>query len=164
MRAILAVFLIIFPLIAFAESGKAYGVFEKVTIPELSGSVIKAKLDTGAVTTSLGADKIELLKKNDSDWVRFTPQIEGASVMERPLVRHSNIKLRVSESEESTRSQRPVIMLNICFDGKLYPAEVNLADRGRFNYPLLVGRNTLIDFGAVIDPSLKYQAEAGCVK
>ncbi|MDR1125953.1 MAG: ATP-dependent zinc protease [Deltaproteobacteria bacterium] len=161
---IAGVFLVLF-VITRSESGgsNVYGVNERVFLPEVSTASIKAKLDTGALTSSLGADDIELFQKDGRDWVRFTPQIKDARRLERPLARHSEIKRRVAETDEEYESdKRPVVLLEICFAGKKYSMEVNLADRSRFNYPLLLGRASLVEFGALVDPAREYTITPSC--
>lgn len=161
---IAAVFLVLL-VITRSESGggNIYGVNERVFLPEISTASIKAKLDTGALTSSLGADNIELFQKDGRDWVRFTPQVKDARRLERPLARHSEIKRRAAEvGEEYETDKRPVVLLEICFDGKKYSIEVNLTDRSRFIYPLLIGRDSMVQFGAVVDPAREYTSTPSC--
>lgn len=151
---------------ACATEKSIYGVHEKIAIVDLGNIVVKAKLDTGAKTTSLGATDIQFFEKNGEDWVRFKPQIKDANLpmVEHPIVRHSNIKRRMDDifDEEVLYTRRPVIMLQLCMNGKVYPVEVNLTDRSRFNYPLLIGTSALTEFNAIVDPSLKYQSNPDC--
>ena len=154
-----------------AHAKKVYGLYEKVQLLELNHATLKAKLDTGAQTASLSAKDIVLFEKNGEPWVRFQPQAKGMdfAVMEKKLVRHSRIKIRVGDVQEddedeldTTSARRPVVLMDICFDGKVYAIEVNLTDRSRFRYPLLLGSSSLIKFKAIVDPSLKYQAADTC--
>lgn len=146
-----------------AQAKNVYGLYEKVQLPEIDGLVIKAKLDTGAVTSSFGANDIHFFDKEGKEWVKFKPQIGGqdSAMVEKPVIRYSKIKTRsddVGDDEDKLHSSRPVVMLNICFDGELYPTEVNLTDRSRFNYPLLIGSSALVKFKAIVDPSIKFQS------
>ncbi|QIQ22413.1 ATP-dependent zinc protease [Zophobihabitans entericus] len=157
--------MLVFMSSSFAAQKPIYGIYEKVKLVEFDNVVVRAKFDTGALTTSLGATNIHIFDKDGVDWVRFTPQIEGVTLpeMESPLVRHSNIKRRSGDtSDDVLHTVRPVIMLDICFDGKIYSVEANLTDRSRFNYPLLVGKTALQEFNILIDPKLKYQSKPDC--
>lgn len=151
-----------------ATEKKIYGLNEKVMLPELGNIVIKAKLDTGAKTSSLGATNIKIFKRNGEHWVRFKPQIKGKDLpeIERLLVRHSQIKRRVADivdnDDDALLTKRPVILMNMCFDGQLHAIEVNLTDRSHFIYPLLLGSTSLISLKAIVDPSIKYQAIIDC--
>ena len=56
---------------------------------------------------------------------------------------------------------RPVILLRICLGGVRKEAEVNLVDRSRFKYPLLIGRSFLAgDF--LIDSDQTYLLKPLC--
>lgn len=145
-----------------AEGKKAYGLYERIILPQLGGVSVEAKLDTGAETSSLGADDIETFERDGEDWVRFTPQIPGAGPVELPVARHSRIKRRADGSGNTESIRRPVVLLEVCFDGAEHKIEVNLADRSRFKYPLLIGSGSLVRFRALVDPSLTYQAKVSC--
>ncbi len=113
---------------------------------------LTAKLDTGAKTSSVHADRIEHFRRNGEDWVRFTlSDIEDQKlppiVVEKPLVRTAYIK-----SHDNQASKRDVVMMTVCKNGKEYEAEFNLVDRSNFNYPVLLGRSFLKDV-ALVDPN-----------
>ncbi len=103
---------------------------------------LKAKLDTGAKTTSLHALNIERFKRDGRRMVRFDiedPEAGRMLTLERPLVR----SVRIKESVSDEPSRRPVVELWLCVGDSGRHLEVNLVDRSRFNYPLLIGRNAL---------------------
>lgn len=163
-KLILRYFLFLFTIIATsiqAAEKKVYGLHERVGLPDLDIKV-HTKLDTGARTSSLGATDIRIFEKEGEQWVRFRPQVKGKkfSPIEKLLVRHSNIKRRVDDIQEGQvlHTVRPVILMEICFDGRLEAIEVNLADRSRFLYPLLLGSATLKQLNVMVDPSLRYQS------
>lgn len=149
------------------QAKNIYGLYEQIHIEGLGNASIRAKLDTGALTSSFSATDISIFKKDGKKWVKFKPLIDGVDfpVIEKPLVRYSKIKTRhddVRDDDDILHSQRPVVMLNICFDGENHQIEVNLTDRSRFNYPLLLGRSALVQFKAIVDPSLRYKAKSVC--
>lgn len=103
---------------------------------------LTAKLDTGAKTSSLHADRIEHFNKYGEDWVRFSlGDLEDKRlppiIAEQPLLRTVNIKCK---GDDCQSSKRDVVMLTICKNGKEYNTEFNLVDRSNFNYPVLLGR------------------------
>lgn len=151
--------------ISHAAEKKVYGLHEKVYISDID-RVVKAKLDTGAITSSLGATNIKTFKRDGKRWIKFSPQIAGQNLpeLEKLLVRHSHIKRRVDDIDEDQEllTTRPVVLMNICFDGKFHTIEVNLTDRSRFIYPLLIGATAIKKLNVIVDPSLKYQATANC--
>ena len=111
---------------------------------------VTAKLDTGAKTSSVHAGNVEHFKRAGVEWVRFNfvPD-KGADPirLERPLVRTAIIKERQAHS-----SERDVVRLGICKNGKNYETEFTLYDRSNFNYPILLGRSFLQDV-ALVDAS-----------
>lgn len=98
---------------------------------------IRAKLDTGARTSSLHAPHFQLFQKGGEDWVRFSvTNREGTTkAFERRIVRVARIKRIKGKSQE-----RPVVMLGICIGDIFRETQVNLVDRDGFNYQMLIGR------------------------
>ncbi len=108
---------------------------------------MKAKLDTGAMTSSLHAINIQRFKRDGKRMVRFDledPETGERVTIERSLAR----KVRIKESDTGEYSKRPVVELWFCIGDIGKTVEVSLVDRGHFIYPLLVGRNFMA--GAVL--------------
>lgn len=137
------------------------GYIEKVTVPGVDGE-IKAKLDTGATTSSIYADKIEVFDKDGDKWVRFELVLEDADdkmhtiKLERERSRRVKIK-----NHDGNHESRVSVDIEICFDGRLRLAEFTLADRGEYLYPILLGRRFLADV-AVIDSDARYLTRSSC--
>ena len=124
--------------------------------------VVSAKLDTGALTSSIYAEDIERFEKDDERWVRFTLVLEDADdegpriETEAPLTRSVRIK-----DHDDPSSRRAVVELEFCFDGRRRRTQFSLADRGSFIYPVLLGRRFLEDV-AVVDPAATFMTQAAC--
>jgi hypothetical protein len=118
-----------------------------------------AKLDTGAKTTSLGYESIRFFQRDGRDWVSVsvTGKKNKTLVLEKEVIRYVNIKQHVGEAMH----RRPVIMLGICLKDVYKKVEVDLTDRGGFNYTLLIGRNFLVD-EFVVNPHLKFTQKPHC--
>ncbi len=136
------------------------GWVEKVKIPGVEKEV-KAKLDTGATTTSINA---EILEQPDQDSesggmikFRFKGGKDKKEVFERPIVRWVRIK-----SREGADLRRPVVQMKFCVAGRWVEEEVNLADREDFNYPVLIGRNMLKQGKLAVDSSRTFVAKSSC--
>ncbi|MFC4993297.1 ATP-dependent zinc protease [Rubritalea tangerina] len=112
-----------------------------------------ARIDTGATTSSIHAEKVEAFERDGEDWVRFelvNPQEKGkAKVLEKRVVRVAEIKRHGAESQK-----RYVVKLKARFAGREPVLEFSLADRSGYTYPLLVGRN-LLRGAVVVDVSQK---------
>jgi hypothetical protein len=114
---------------------------------ESDGPYLKAKLDTGALTSSLHATDIEYFKKNNQKMVRFVLDVEcvrsgkqAEITFEKPLKR--NVRIRQHQSESM---RRPVVIMDLCIGGKVYSTPFSLTSRYKFNYPVLLGRDFLKD-------------------
>ena len=126
------------------------------------GDTLKAKLDTGAKTSSINALDIERFERDDDDWVRFTLDYETVAGesrehrIERPVVR--NIRIKEHEGENDRRA---VVMLSFCFAGQIHSAQFSLVDRSKFIYPVLLGRRFL-ETATLIDPSATFITQPSC--
>ncbi len=123
------------------------------------GIRLKAKLDTGAETSSLDAEIIKKFRKNGRRWVRFriTDRNNGKEYI---LVRRWVRTIGIVQHDGSTQT-RPVVLMNVCIARRLRATEVSLVSRSEFNYPLLLGRNTLKSF-ALVDPGNTFLSDPEC--
>jgi hypothetical protein len=134
-----------------------YGYIEKATLVEQS-LILPAKLDTGARSSSLHAINIQKIKKAGKTYVRFTvPYSGGESNFLCEYFGRVRIKPRAQESHPI---ERPVVWMKIKVGDKTQDIRVNLTDRSRFMYPLLLGRQAIVAFNGVVDPSIKYETSA----
>lgn len=138
-----------------------YGWIEKTRV-EPVGAEVKAKLDSGALTSSLHAEDIERFERNDEGWVRFTLALEdmdsGETVSERiELPIHRSLTVRGAGGKES----RPVVLMRICMDEMIYEEQFSLRDRSEMLYPVLLGRRTIKHLGT-LDVTKTFQHEPRC--
>ena len=94
---------------------------------------LKAKLDTGAETSSLDAEVIKKFRKDGKRWVRFriTDRESGQDYV---IVRERVRTIGVVQHDGSTQT-RPVVKMNVCIAEKVMNTEVSLIDRSEFIYP-----------------------------
>lgn len=123
-----------------------------------SGMEFRAKLDSGAKTSSLHAINIEEFERDDKEWVRFTVENleDEKKTLEREIVRH----VRIKEHDGSTQ-RRVVVKLGICMGTMYKEVEVNLVDRSNFTTRMLIGRSYMEDH-VLIDPSNTYTHPPMC--
>lgn len=142
---------------AYAADKEVIGWIERVAITT-EQLMMEAKVDTGADFSSVHADAISYFERDGMQWVEFTLRDRdgNARTLQRPLERMARIKKKTQGFQE-----RPVVMLQICVGGVQYPAQVNLAQRGHFQYPLLLGRGFL-QSRFLVDPGTKYLLEPTC--
>jgi hypothetical protein len=65
------------------------------------------------------------------------------------------------KEHEGRPHERLVVNIDLCLGGMTFTTPVTLADRSRFNYPLLVGRIAL-QGRAAVDPARKYVNRRDC--
>lgn len=119
---------------------------------------LKARVDTGALSSSLSAIDIQPFERDGQNWVRFRvpdeEHPEGGDVYEAPLVR--TVRIRQASAEELDR--RPVVRLRVRMGDHVDDAEFNLSNREDMLYPVLLGRNFLRDI-MVVDVAQKFTQE-----
>ena len=137
------------------------GWVEKVRIDNKDFDV-KAKLDTGARTSSINARNIQSFKINGARWVKFTLILEDSKdnkheiEMEKPRLRRTNIK-----NHDGEHDKRHVVDFEVCFNGRKFTTEFTLADRREYIYDVLLGRQFLKN-AAIVDPNRIFLTTAIC--
>lgn len=137
-----------------------YGYLERASLPD-KALTLKAKLDTGAKSASLHAVHIHYITLDDKPYVSFVvPTKKGDVLFTYPHVGDVSIKARSGEVAgvriKSPFIRRPVVMMPIRLGQATQTIRVNLANRKRFRYPLLLGREALIAFNGMVDPAKKF--------
>ena len=147
------------------------GFVEWVVMGE-TGIRLKARLDTGAKTSSLHAVNVEPFEKDNEEWVRFQlplgdhedqpseGDIDHGEVIlefERPVYRTVLIKRKGAPSQ-----RRYVIKMDFCIGGKTHETQFSLTDRGKFSYPVLLGRRFMRDDNILIDSGRSFIVENEC--
>lgn len=147
--------LLIFSHALFAET---FGFVEKVALNDKY--LLKAKLDTGAKSASLDAIDITISQEDKQKWVNFSVPIpEGKIRFKEKLIGYVRIKVRTGEKKVGIVAdavRRPLVKMPITLGGQTKLIKVNLTNRENFFYPLLLGRDALISFGATINPALTF--------
>ncbi|MEM6412783.1 MAG: RimK/LysX family protein [Pseudomonadota bacterium] len=185
--ALAALTMVCAPSVSADEQIHILGWLEHATIESVDIRM-DAKLDTGAKTSAIHAEilsrddlseeeQLELHTETDEDeeMLDFDPDdanVQGEDrtvvfrvsneegeerILEREVVRTVAIKRRSGGVE-----RRPVVELDLCIAGIPVVGEVSLADRTRFNYPLLIGRDMLDDGDIAVNPDSDYTAAARC--
>lgn len=132
------------------------GLREWVALPDLGVAGLRAKIDTGASTSSLHATDIEPFERDGEKWVRFTAHL-GTVVQlrhrrcEAPLVARKTIK-----SSNGHAQVRYVISTTLALGDRIWRVEFTLACRKSMRYRLLLGSKALVDGQLVVNPGIKY--------
>lgn len=125
---------------------------EWVYIPGLEQS-FKARIDTGATTSSISAVDIVPFERDGNDWVKFKIEHDGVNSKEIALPVDRWVKIRQSSAEGTQR--RAVVQAWIQIGELKEKTEFTLADRTHLSFPVLLGRSFFKDV-ALVDVSKKY--------
>jgi len=104
---------------------------------------MEARIDTGAETSSIHAEDIRLLEKDGKRWVHFS-LLDPSSGEKVELEQRLRKTIRVKQSD-SESSKRYVVRLRVTIGKVRSLIDVTLSDRDHMDYPLLIGRNMLVD-------------------
>ncbi|NMC63184.1 MAG: hypothetical protein GYA55_08440 [SAR324 cluster bacterium] len=120
--------------------------------------VLRAKLDTGADSSSLSSENAQFFQKGPELWVRFSIRNrEGEQrQMELKVLKTVSIK-----RDNGKIDKRPVVRLGVCMGNFYMMVDANLADRSDLAYPMLIGRD-FITGNLVIDSSRSYTVDPVC--
>jgi hypothetical protein len=127
---------------------------ERLALPQLGISLLKAKLDTGARSSSLHVDTLESFRRDGVTWLRFT--------MHTSRRQPADVRCEVPALDRRTvtdtggrRTERWFIRSEVQLAGQCFSIDINLTDRRHMLFPLLLGRSALTGRFAV-DPALSY--------
>lgn len=122
---------------------------------ESVNQVFRARVDSGATTSSLSARDIVEFERDGENWVRFNmvPDDDTDDSYEVEAKRVRVAKIRQSSTDELDR--RPVVSMTVRIGDFTEDAEFTLTDRTQMTYPILLGRGFLRDV-ALIDVAKSY--------
>lgn len=128
---------------------------EWVRLDALGVPWIKAKIDTGARTSSLHAFDLREIEVDGQRWVRFDVHpwqatAEDSVTVELPV--HDVRSVRSSSGHQETRY---VVLVPMVLAGREVQAEVTLTGRDQMGFRMLVGREALVQ-GFLVDPAVSY--------
>lgn len=125
---------------------------EWVTFPQLGVGPIKAKIDTGARSSSLHAFDIKTIQKDGKIYIRFKVHPiqrsrDGAVDVEAEVLEYRRVR-----SSSGQAAKRPVIVTMMEVLGVSLPIELTLANRDQMGFRVLLGREAfrgrlLVDAG-----------------
>ncbi|TVZ41631.1 hypothetical protein P886_0978 [Alteromonadaceae bacterium 2753L.S.0a.02] len=113
----------------------------------------KARVDTGATTSSISAVDVEAFQRDGEDWVKFRIEHDDLKSGELKVPVERWVEVIQSTSEEPDR--RAVVSAWIQIGDLKEKAEFTLTDRTHLKFPLLLGRNFFKDL-AIVDVSRKF--------
>lgn len=116
---------------------------EWLALPDLGVEWIKAKIDTGARTSSLHVFDLKTFRREGREWARFSihPLQRNSTVTvrtEAPVVERRRVR---SSSGQATL--RPVVVTKVVLRDREWPIEITLANRDAMGFRMLLGRQAV---------------------
>jgi len=116
---------------------------EWIRLPELEIGRIKAKIDTGARSSTLHAFDLELFEMAGVQYVRFRVQPRQRDHGKIIEVAARVVDFRRVRSSNGLATTRPVIRTEVEILGQKHLVDVTLVDRGRMGFRMLIGREAI---------------------
>ena len=111
----------------FKKKREVIGLVETVVLE--NGKSYKAKIDTGAESSSIDKDLLDKLSKKKIESYKIVKSALGVN-------------------------RRPMIKLEVEFLGKKYCEKFTIADRDHLKFKILIGKDILKKSNVMIDPKL----------
>jgi ribosomal protein S6--L-glutamate ligase len=129
---------------------------EWVSLPDLNLPAIKAKVDTGAKTSSLHAFSIEPYGENDERRVRFIMQPDPEHPDIEVVCTAPLIDIREITSSNGQTEERCIIETELRLGEHISRIEVSLTNRETMRYKMLLGRTAM-------QGSMQVQPDLSCI-
>jgi hypothetical protein len=128
---------------------------EWIRLPDLGISSIKAKIDTGARSSSLHAVEVETFHRDGRTFVRFQVHPLQRTSSQTIEAEAEVLEFRRIRSSSGHATMRPVIVTTLEVLGRSWPIEVTLADRADMGFRMLLGREA-VRSRLLVDPGRSY--------
>lgn len=124
-----------------------------IEVAEVEGMSFPVKLDTGADVSSINAKDIKLFQKDGKDMVSFT--YENDLGLQKAFTREVVDVMKITAKKGEKANVRPVVEMHVKLGDLEKKIRVNLQDRGRFHYSMILGKNFL-KHGALVASETNY--------
>jgi hypothetical protein len=128
---------------------------EFLSLPDMGIRSIKAKVDTGARSSSLHAYDIEEFEHMGQKWVRFNVHPIQHNDRKVVAVEAPVRDVRSVRCSSGEVSERYVVVTQLKLMGQIWPIELTLANRDQMGFRMLLGREA-IRGRMLVDPGRSY--------
>lgn len=115
---------------------------EWLALPELGLPAVRAKIDTGARTSSLHVEQAVVFHQDGVEMVRFVLDTGRARTPPQTVTTRVHDRRRVIDSGGHA-TERVFICTPLRLAGREWPIEINLTDRKNLLFPMLLGRTAI---------------------
>lgn len=128
---------------------------EWFAFPELGIPCVKARVDSGAKTSSLHAFNIRGFEREDEAWVRF--DVHPIQHNRRIVIHceHKAVDKRMVKSSSGLAETRYVIKTPVKLGNETWDIELTLANRDSMGFRMLLGREAM-NGRLLVDPSIDF--------
>jgi len=116
---------------------------ENVELLDFDNSLIKAKMDTGARTSSLHATHISESEESGVKYVAFRLKTNINNKKKYKFFKCELKEWRIIKNSGGDEEYRPVVRTKIKIGKKIMTIEITLTQRSRMSYDMLIGRTAL---------------------
>lgn len=116
---------------------------EWVRLPDLADHPVKAKVDTGARTSTLHAFDLSVGERNGKPWVEFEVHPIQRSRLHAAQVACPVVAFKQVRSSTGHSERRPVIATPISVGDRTFEIDITLTARDEMGFRMLIGRAAL---------------------
>jgi hypothetical protein len=116
---------------------------EWVALPSLRIPRLKAKVDTGARSSSLHAFDVETFTRRGREFVRFGVHPFQRDTKTSVATEAEVLEFRRVKSSSGHSAVRPVILADVAVLGQTWTIELTLANRDQMGFRMLLGRQAI---------------------
>lgn len=124
-----------------------------IEVAQVEGLTFPVKLDTGADVSSLNAQNIERFERDGQAMVRFDYENDQGDKKTFTLPVVHEMSVRAKKGEKA--NVRPVVEMRVKLGELEKKIRVNLQDRDRFHYSMILGKNFL-KYGVLVSSDDDY--------
>jgi hypothetical protein len=128
---------------------------EWVALPQAGVDWVKAKIDTGARSSSIHAFDLEAYDVDGQEWVRFSihpwqRSDEDVAELSLPVLDRRDVRSSNGQTE-----QRYAVALDVTLAGRTITTVLTLSNRDEMGFRMLIGREAL-ERGFLVDSARSY--------
>ena len=105
------------------------GLREWIALPDLGVAGLRAKIDTGASTSSLHATEVEPFERDGQPWVRFTAHLGSVVQLRHRRCEAPLVTMKTIKSSNGHAQTRYVIRTSLALGDGVWEVEFTLACR-----------------------------------
>ena len=128
---------------------------EKVSLPDLNITSVKAKLDTGARSSALHAFDLSFFQRDGIDFVRFKVHPSQRSKKRTITTEAKLLEMRTVRNSGGQAEIRPVIETTVVAGKQQWSIELTLTNRDVMGFRMLLGRQA-VRHRFLVDSSQSY--------